>query len=128
MDIDLSGGGGGGGAAAAAAAAAAAPVTSLADDSSEWTLRVSWEDIKKVQVLVEKCLQVHMTQSEIVAALQVQANVSPELTMLVWRKLEEQNADFFYAYDIRLRLKDQITAFNYLVEQQCELLRKISKE
>lgn len=37
------------------------------------------------------------------------------MTCVVWRKLEEQNAAFFYAYSMRLRLKDQITAFNYLV-------------
>ena len=49
-----------------------------------------------------------MTQAEIIATLQVQADVEPALTCLVWAKLEEQNPDFFLSYDIRLRLKDQI--------------------
>ena len=67
-----------------------------------------------------------MSQSEIVAALQVQAKIDPALTCLVWQKLEEQNAEFFASYDVRLRLKDQIVAFNYLVEQQTRLLQKLN--
>lgn len=54
-------------------------------------------------------------QGEVVAALQARANVEPSLTHLVWQKLEEQNPDFFNAYDIQLRLKDQILVFNCLV-------------
>lgn len=32
---------------------------------------VSWQDIKSVQNLIERCLQKFMTQTEIIAALQV---------------------------------------------------------
>ena len=65
-----------------------------------------------------------MTQAEVIATLQVQADVDPALTCLVWSKLEEANPDFFLSYDVRLKLKDQIVAFNYLVEQQTRLLQK----
>lgn len=34
---------------------------------------VSWQDIKSVQNLIERCLQKFMTQTEIIAALQVPA-------------------------------------------------------
>ena len=89
-------------------------------------LSVSWDEIKAVQNLIERCLQQYMTQTEIIAALQVQANIEPSLTVLVWQKLEEQNPDFFFSYDVKLRLKDQIVAFNYLVEQQYRLLQKLT--
>uniref|UniRef100_A0A7S2UUZ3 Uncharacterized protein n=1 Tax=Fibrocapsa japonica TaxID=94617 RepID=A0A7S2UUZ3_9STRA len=87
-------------------------------------MNISWNDIKMVQALIERCLQQYMTQPEIITALQVQANVDPSFTCLVWQKLEEQNPEFFYTYSIRLRLKDQIVAFNYLVNQQLELMHK----
>ena len=76
--------------------------------------------------LIQRCLNTYMTQAEIIATLQVQADVEPALTCLVWSKLEEQNPDFFLAYDVRVRLKDQIVAFNYLVEQQTRLLQKLT--
>jgi hypothetical protein len=43
-------------------------------------------------------------------------------TSLVWNKLEEQNKDFFKAYHMRLKVKDQIQAFNYLVQEQATIL------
>ena len=33
----------------------------------------------------------------------------------MWQALEAQNADWFYGYNVKLRLRDQLTAFNYLV-------------
>ena len=86
----------------------------------------TWEQIKEVQSLIERCMQHYMTQTEIIATLQVQADVEPALTCLVWQKLEEQNPDFFFSYSACLRLKDQIVAFNYLVEQQTRLLQKLT--
>lgn len=41
---------------------------------------------------------------------------------LVWQKLEEENADFFKAYYARLKLKQQIRSFNYLLEKQYQLM------
>ena len=107
-------------------ATAAAGAAMAADAGGGRHLSVSWDEIKAVQNLIERCLQQYMTQTEIIAALQVQANIEPSLTVLVWQKLEEQNPDFFFSYDVKLRLKDQIVAFNYLVEQQYRLLQKLT--
>lgn len=41
----------------------------------------------------------------------------------VWQKLEEENADFFRAYYIRLKLKKQIILFNHLLEHQYHLMK-----
>lgn len=56
------------------------------------------------------------TQTEVVSRL-ADAHIQPNLTLLVWQKLEEQNPSFFYNYYIRLRLKEQIVAFNQLVSE-----------
>jgi uncharacterized protein (TIGR01589 family) len=87
--------------------------------------KVSWEDIKFVQNLIERCLLQYMTQAEIITALQAQANIDPAFTCLVWEKLLDQNRDFFYLYGIKLRMKDQIVAFNYLVDQHVQLLKSV---
>ena len=55
---------------------------------------------------------------------QVQANVDPAFTCLVWQKLLDQNPNFFYGYALRLRLKDQIIAFNYLIDQHSKMLQQ----
>ena len=66
-----------------------------------------------------------MNMREVVAILQQQAKIEPDFTALVWQKLEEQNAEFFNAYYTRLRLKDQILAFNNLLEQHAMLGQKL---
>ena len=38
---------------------------------------------------------------------------------------EEENSDTFFAYNAMVRAKDQVVAFNYLVEQQSHLMEKI---
>ena len=86
----------------------------------------TWTQVKAVQNLIERCLNQYMTQAEVIATLQVQADVEPALTCLVWQKLEEANPDFFLSYDMRLKLEDQVVAFNYLVEQQTRLLQKLT--
>ena len=45
----------------------------------------------------------------------------------VWQKLEEQNPDFFKAYFTRLKLKDQINVFNYLLEQQVSMVQNMQR-
>ncbi len=40
----------------------------------------------------------------------------------MWQKLLDQNPNFFYGYALRLRLKDQIIAFNYLIDQHSKML------
>jgi len=71
-------------------------------------------------------MQQYMTQAEIIATLQSQTNIPPSLTCMVWEQLEEQNHDFFYCYNVMLRVKDQMVSFNYLVDQQTRLLHKLS--
>lgn len=44
---------------------------------------VSWQDIKSVQNLIERCLQKFMTQTEIIAALQVNSSAKQ------WRRLAD---------------------------------------
>ena len=87
--------------------------------------QVSWAEIKHCQLLIERCLQRHMTQTEIITVLQVQAKIEPAFTCMVWNKLQQQNPVFFAGYEALLRLKDQITAFNYLVGQQTDLQRQL---
>ena len=57
-------------------------------------------------------------QAQVVSTLQLRAQIEPAFTRLIWQKLEEQNPDFFRMYAVRLKLKDQIVMFNYLLEQQ----------
>eukprot|EP01087_Luapelamoeba_hula_P000331 TRINITY_DN10228_c0_g1_i1.p1 TRINITY_DN10228_c0_g1~~TRINITY_DN10228_c0_g1_i1.p1 ORF type:complete len:489 (-),score=83.51 TRINITY_DN10228_c0_g1_i1:134-1600(-) len=86
--------------------------------------KITAEEIQLVQNLIERCLMLYMNQAEVVTALKSHASIEPNFTNLVWQKLEEQNPDFFKAYHIRLRIKEQINAFNYLVSQQAQLLQK----
>ncbi|KAL4353735.1 hypothetical protein GQ457_06G024710 [Hibiscus cannabinus] len=87
--------------------------------------RVSRQDIQLVQNLIERCLQLYMTQREVVDTLLVQAKIEPGFTELVWQKLEEENREFFQAYYLRLMVKQQIMEFNKLLEQQVRLMDQI---
>mmetsp|Transcript_34970 Transcript_34970/g.77776 ORF Transcript_34970/g.77776 Transcript_34970/m.77776 type:complete len:540 (+) Transcript_34970:311-1930(+) len=87
--------------------------------------KVSASEIQVVQNLIERCLQMYMPQAQVVQTLQAQAKIEPGFTTLVWQKLEEQNPDFFKAYYLRLKLKDQIVMFNYLLEQQVNMVQKL---
>ncbi|KAI3667271.1 hypothetical protein L6452_42321 [Arctium lappa] len=88
--------------------------------------KVSPQDLQLVQNLIERCLQLYMSQKEVVSTLLHQAKIEPSFTELVWQKLEEENQDFFKAYHLRLILKDQIMKFNKLLQTQAELMRQIS--
>ncbi|KAK6149078.1 hypothetical protein DH2020_016603 [Rehmannia glutinosa] len=89
--------------------------------------KVSLQDIQLVQDLIERCLQLYMSQSEAVSTLLHQAKIEPGFTELVWQKLEAENQEFFRAYHLRLIVKDQILRFNQLLERQVELMRQISR-
>ncbi|TDH73196.1 uncharacterized protein CCR75_003079 [Bremia lactucae] len=78
----------------------------------------SWDDILRVQNLIERCLQQYWSKNDILVTLKEQADVDPAFTNVVWQKLVEQNPTFFCAYRVQLQLKEQIIAFNYLVGQQ----------
>ncbi|XP_052170665.1 uncharacterized protein LOC127786926 isoform X2 [Diospyros lotus] len=64
-----------------------------------------------------------MNRDEVVKTLLNRARIDPGFTTLVWQKLEEENADFFRAYYIRLKLKKQIILFNHLLEHQYNLMK-----
>ncbi|KAK1406962.1 hypothetical protein QVD17_38572 [Tagetes erecta] len=91
--------------------------------SSNDNRKVSREDIELVQNLIERCLQLYMNRDEVVKTLLNRARIDPGFTTLVWQKLEEENADFFRAYYIRLKLKKQIILFNHLLEHQYHLTK-----
>ncbi|GMH21741.1 hypothetical protein Nepgr_023583 [Nepenthes gracilis] len=91
--------------------------------SSKDGRKVSREDIELVQNLIERCLLLYMNRDEVIKTLLNRARIDPGFTTLVWQKLEEENADFFGAYHIRLKLKKQIILFNHLLEHQCRLIQ-----
>ncbi|XP_010266491.1 PREDICTED: uncharacterized protein LOC104603991 isoform X2 [Nelumbo nucifera] len=91
--------------------------------SSNDSRKVSREDIELVQNLIERCLQLYMNKDEVVKTLLNRARIEPGFTTLVWQKLEEENADFFRAYYVRLKLKKQIILFNHLLEHQYHLIK-----
>ncbi|KAL0714969.1 hypothetical protein Bca4012_021948 [Brassica carinata] len=91
--------------------------------SSNDSRKVSRQDIELVQNLIERCLQLYMNRDEVVKTLLARARIDPGFTSLVWQKLEEENADFFRAYYIRLKLKKQIILFNHLLEHQYHLMK-----
>ncbi|XP_022742678.1 uncharacterized protein LOC111293895 isoform X2 [Durio zibethinus] len=93
--------------------------------STRTVRRVSRQDIQLVQNLIERCLQLYMTQKEVVETLLAQAKIEPGFTELVWQKLEEENREFFQAYYLRLMVKQQIMEFNKLLEQQVRLMHQI---
>ncbi|KZV38330.1 hypothetical protein F511_25817 [Dorcoceras hygrometricum] len=92
--------------------------------SNEDIRRVSLQDIQLVQNLIERCLQLYMSQAEIVSTLLHQAKIEPGFTELVWQKLESENQEFFKAYNLRLMVKDQILLFNQLLARQVELMNR----
>lgn len=102
---------------------AAVPDSGSAAVSSNDGRKVSREDIELVQNLIERCLQLYMNRDEVVKTLLNRARIDPGFTTLVWQKLEEENADFFRAYYIRLKLKKQIILFNHLLEHQYHLMK-----
>ncbi|XP_024968284.1 uncharacterized protein LOC112507797 isoform X4 [Cynara cardunculus var. scolymus] len=99
------------------------PDSGSASISSNDNRKVSREDIELVQNLIERCLQLYMNRDEVVKTLLNRARIDPGFTTLVWQKLEEENADFFRAYYIRLKLKKQIIMFNHLLEHQYHLMK-----
>ena len=110
-----------------ALASSSAAVPAPASGPGSEGRKVSTADIQLVQNLIEKCLQMYLSQREVVSTLHQQAKIEPGFTKLVWQKLEEQNPDFFRAYFTRLKLKDQINLFNHLLEQQVNVVQRMQR-
>ncbi|XP_048427084.1 uncharacterized protein LOC103943452 isoform X2 [Pyrus x bretschneideri] len=92
--------------------------------SSSKSTKVTREDIEVVQNLVERCLRLYMNKNEVVNTLLDRARIEPGFTSLVLEKLEVENAEFFKAYYMRLKLKNQIVMYNRLLEQQYHLMKQ----
>ncbi|XP_042421779.1 uncharacterized protein LOC122009618 isoform X2 [Zingiber officinale] len=92
-------------------------------NASSNTSKVRRDDIELVQNLIERCLQLYMNRGEVVRILSNRARIEPSFTTLVWKKLEEENSEFFRAYYIRLKLKKQIILFNHLLKHQYHLMK-----
>ncbi|KAL8158998.1 hypothetical protein V2J09_000535 [Rumex salicifolius] len=90
--------------------------------SSGEARKVSNRDIQVVQNLIEQCIQLHMNRAEAVNTLWSQAKIERHFTELVWQKLEEENREFFEAYNLRLALKDHIVIFNDLLKKHFILM------
>ncbi|CAL1409714.1 unnamed protein product [Linum trigynum] len=84
--------------------------------------KITRHDVKMVQNLIERCLQLYMNKNDVVNTLLEQARIEPGFTSLVWQKLEKENVEFFKAYNLRLTLKEQIDRFNQLLVHQCQLM------
>jgi len=80
-----------------------------------WTTTCA-NDVLHVQNLLERCLRLYMSREEVMTHLQRSSNIEPVFTRLVWDRLEKDNAEFFEAYHIMVRMKDQIIRFNTLLE------------
>ena len=82
------------------AGTAAAGAAMAADAGGGRHLSVSWDEIKAVQNLIERCLQQYMTQTEIIAALRGGRLLSLELWSVSMR-----------AEDVRAGRRDAIGDF-----------------
>ncbi|XP_015694406.1 uncharacterized protein LOC102712089 isoform X2 [Oryza brachyantha] len=85
---------------------------------------MSGADTDKVRELINCCLELYMDKKEVIDALSREARIEPSVTQHVWQKLEDNNREFFKAYYLRLMLKNQITAFNKLLEDQLRIINK----
>lgn len=86
--------------------------------------RFSVEQIKLVQQLIEHCLKSYLSKTETITYLCGRySHIEPGFINLTWQKLEQQNPAFFRAYNIRLRIKDQINQFNDIVNYQALLMQ-----
>ncbi|CAB4302008.1 unnamed protein product [Prunus armeniaca] len=96
---------------------------SITEVPSNKSRKITRGDIEVVQNLIERCLQLYMNRNEVINTLLDRARIEPGFTSLVLQKLEEENAEFFKAYYIRLKLKNQIVLYNRLLEQQYHLMK-----
>ncbi|KAG8387372.1 hypothetical protein BUALT_Bualt02G0014500 [Buddleja alternifolia] len=71
---------------------------------------------------IELCLTHYKSKQETIDSLSRWKNIRRDLTELVWGSLEEDNPEFFKAYYVKLKLKDQIKEFNRLLLKQAELM------
>lgn len=95
-------------------------------DGTTWgkTGAPSARDVRAVQSLLERSLRLYMSKEEVVNHLKTLANIDPLFTHLVWAQLEKDNEEFFKAYHVMVRVKEQILRFNSLLDKYYELARE----
>ena len=87
--------------------------------------RFTVEQIKLVQQMIEQCLKLYLSKQETMEFLcKKYQNVEPGFINLMWSKLEQQNPEFFKAYNTRLQIKEQISQFNALVKEQALVMQQ----
>ncbi|EFC42226.1 hypothetical protein NAEGRDRAFT_80488 [Naegleria gruberi] len=87
--------------------------------------RFSVEQIKLVQQLIEQCLKLYLSKEETMDFLcKKYENIERAFINLMWCKLEQQNPEFFKAYNTRLLIKEQISQFNQLVKEQASMMQQ----
>ncbi|XP_035542269.1 uncharacterized protein LOC108990497 isoform X2 [Juglans regia] len=96
--------------------------------SRNMSRRVICEKGDVVHKLIERCLWLYMNKNEVVETLLCLANIEPGFTTLVWQRLEEENAEFFKSYYLRVKLNKQIQLFNDLLEKQSDLMHSSSPQ
>ncbi|KAG6649928.1 uncharacterized protein LOC122312972 isoform X2 [Carya illinoinensis] len=90
--------------------------------------RAICEESAVVHNLIERCLRLYMNKNEVVETLLCLANIEPGFTTSVLQRLEEENAEFFKSYYVRVKLNKQIQLFNDLLKGQSELLNSSSPQ
>ncbi|KAL1538000.1 hypothetical protein AAHA92_26789 [Salvia divinorum] len=83
--------------------------------------------LQVVQHIIERCIQLYRNERETVEYLFLKANIEPNFTRIVWQRLERESPKFFYAYHLRMVLRDHIRIYNELYEKQVELVRRTGR-
>jgi uncharacterized protein (TIGR01589 family) len=76
--------------------------------------------VANARVLLCRCLWSYLSPDEIATLMQSHAGVPPAATRAALTALEAGDRDFFRGYHFRLRLKEQIEAFNLLVTRTAQ--------
>ncbi|KAL8152361.1 hypothetical protein V2J09_010121 [Rumex salicifolius] len=93
--------------------------------ASRGAREVTDKDIQLVHSLIKQCIRNYMDRAEAVNTIWSQAKIDQCVTELVWQKLEEENKDFFEAYNLQLELKNHIYIFNELLRRQAILMNEL---
>jgi uncharacterized protein (TIGR01589 family) len=86
--------------------------------------RYSRTEIKVVQSLIESCLRNYLSESDTINELYLKHSLDPAIVSQVWNKLVDQNVEFFRAYVVRLKVKNQMIEFNNLINEQASKMHK----
>ena len=103
---------------AAQPSAVSSATTATRAEAATSAAPISQERLAQVQRMIEECLRVYMSLDDICEALRVQHAVDPAQTRAIYAALKHDSPDFFLVYELRLRVKEQIAAFNFVVAQQ----------